>query len=195
MKSLFYLLLLSGIPFQTSYLKINESGEVITANEELDAEIQTRIKANEEYYYDIARKNQEYHMIIRKITDRKPELVFSGGASVGKADTAEINKRRKEWMELCNAHNASTLVNEMYAKEALYYNHKPLIRGREALAKEYSYMNREKYHLRLNPQTVTPVNEKLVFEIGQCSGSYRGKYIIIWGKEKGSWNILFDSNI
>ena len=84
----------------------------------------------------------------------------------------------------------------MYSENTLYYNHKPLVVGRELLIEEYSYMNRENYQLTLNPIVVDQVNDKLVFEIGQCKGSYGGKYIIIWRKEEsGKWEVFIDSNI
>ncbi len=111
-------------------------------------------------------------------------------------DTTEISNRRARWMELCNAHQVAELVNDLYSENTMYYNHRPLVKGREALIKEYGYMNYEKYSLRLNPLIVEVVNDSIVFEIGQCQGSYPGKYILIWKKEDdGVWRIFIDSNI
>ena len=99
-------------------------------------------------------------------------------------------------MELCNAHDVEGLVNELYSVNTLYYNHKPLVKGREDVIKEYGYMRNEKYSLKLTPLFIEAVNESTVYEIGQCNGSYGGKYILIWKKEAdGKWRIFIDSNI
>lgn len=108
----------------------------------------------------------------------------------------EIAQRRDEWMTLCNSHDVAALVQEMYSENTLYYNHKPLIIGRENLVAEYSYMARPSYSLELRPLYFAPVNSKFVFEIGQCSGGYGGKYILIWRKdEDGKWRVYIDANI
>jgi ketosteroid isomerase-like protein len=40
------------------------------------------------------------------------------------------------------------------------------------------------------------VNDNLVYEIGQCKGTYKGKYILVWKKESdGVWRVFIDSNI
>ena len=113
-----------------------------------------------------------------------------------KFDQKEIDQRRKEWMELCNQHNAYNLVSNLYEPEAIYYNHRPVDIGTDKIARTYSYMDRETYSLNLTPIIVHPVANTLVYEIGQCSGSYGGKYMLIWRKNsEGVWQILFDSNI
>ena len=64
------------------------------------------------------------------------------------------------------------------------------------MIKEYSYMNNKNYRLNLQPLIVKAVNASFAFEIGQCSGSYNGKYILIWKIDSdGSWKIFIDSNI
>ena len=111
-------------------------------------------------------------------------------------DTAIINKRRAEWIERCNEHDASVLVDEVYAAVPLYYNHKPMIADKEALKEEYGYMNNPEYSLHLNPLHVEKVNSEMIFEIGQCSRSYNGKYILVWKKgENERWSVWIDSNI
>lgn len=113
-----------------------------------------------------------------------------------KVDTTEIDERRKLWMELCNTHNTENLVNQLYSTNTIYFNHKPIVKGRENLIKEYAYMNSPNYSLQLHPTKLEVVNNNFVFEIGQCSGGYNGKYILIWKKEaNGTWNIYIDSNI
>ena len=124
------------------------------------------------------------------------ELEFISPVSLAKPDLSEIEEARNRWMELCNAHDAYKLVKQCYTANALYYNHKPLIFGTDSIAKVYSYMNRESYRLTLVPLHVELVSVNLVFEIGQCSGSYGGKYVIIWKREDdGIWRVLLDSNV
>ena len=108
----------------------------------------------------------------------------------------QLIERRKEWMKLCNDHKVNELVQDLYSENTMYYNHRPLVTGREDLIKEYGYMNNEKYTLSLHPEMLHTVNDSTVFEIGQCKGSYGGKYILIWKKEEdGQWRIFIDSNI
>ncbi|WP_394751020.1 Cif family virulence factor [Spongiimicrobium salis] len=111
-------------------------------------------------------------------------------------DTTAIAKRRKLWIELCNAHNARNLVEQLYSPHTMYFNHKPIVKGREDLIKAYDYMNNTTYSLNLHPLKLEIINANYAFEIGQCSGSYRGKYILIWKKQaNGTWSIYIDSNI
>jgi ketosteroid isomerase-like protein len=107
-----------------------------------------------------------------------------------------LDMYRRQWMELCNAHNAEALVNTLYHPNTLYYNHRPMLVGRAALIPAYAYMNNPNYTLRLEPIAVVPVRADLIFEIGQCVGSYPGKYILVWQRDaEGLWKILLDSNI
>jgi ketosteroid isomerase-like protein len=126
------------------------------------------------------------------------EFEFTEESSIesGKVDTTKISERRKLWMELCNAHNVKALVEQLYSNNTIYYNHKPIVKGTEKLVKEYSYMNNKNYRLTLQPIIVKVVNDNLAFEVGQCSGGYNGKYILIWNKQAdGNWKIYIDSNI
>jgi ketosteroid isomerase-like protein len=126
---------------------------------------------------------------------REFEFEEACATSLIKADTTPIPDRRNLWIDLCNAHNPVALVNKLYSPDALYFNHKPIIKGRQDLIKEYAYMNNENYRLTLEPLKVEMVNHTLAFEIGQCKGSYPGKYILIWKKDpKGEWYIYLDSN-
>jgi len=111
-------------------------------------------------------------------------------------DLNEIAERRNLWLELCNANNAEHLVKQLYSESTVYFNHKPLVKGRKDLVKEYDYMNNSNYNLSLKPMKLELVNANFAFEIGQCSGSYNGKYILIWKKEsERNWKIYIDSNI
>ena len=146
---------------------------------------------NKKEFIGIIIWKKENEKIIREFEFTKEAIQESK-----KADTAEINLRRKLWIKLCNENNSKNLVEELYGKKSIYYNHKPLIKGTEDLIKEYSYMNDKNYHLQLHPLVVKAVNANFVFEIGQCTGSYGGKYILIWEKDPdGKWKITVDSNI
>ncbi|MEN0051242.1 MAG: hypothetical protein AAF806_29525 [Bacteroidota bacterium] len=121
---------------------------------------------------------------------------YTGGDLNHELDYGEIDTARAKWMELCNQHDAAELVEQLYTDNAIYYNHKPVLIGTESIAVEYSYMNNPDYSLKLVPLTVEPANKNIVFEIGQCSGSYNGKYVLIWKKvADGVWKILLDSNV
>jgi ketosteroid isomerase-like protein len=170
-----------------------------------DIRADTIILANEtraiEYelgeYYD--KNYQPYkHLIIWITKDgkRKRDFEFVVAVKPSKNVSHEIDQRRNQWMELCNAHNANALITEMYSENTLYYNHKPLIIGRDSLINEYAYMNNEKYSLTLTPIVSEQVNENHVIEIGQCKGGYGGKYIIVWKKNNsGKWEVFIDSNV
>ena len=107
----------------------------------------------------------------------------------------EIDQSRMEWMELCNAHRAEELVKQKYTMDAYYYNRGRLLQGTKSITQEYSYMNRESYSLKLAPRHVLFVTPDIVFEIGQCSGSYSNPYMLLWEKQAdGNWQVLMDSN-
>ena len=126
----------------------------------------------------------------------KRELEFVASAFPLQQYRADLHRRREAWMHYCNSHQVDDLVEELYVADALYYNHRPMIRGRKALEDTYRYMRNPAYRLELKPEWLEPVNELLAFEIGQCEGSYGGKYILIWQKDTdGKWRILLDSNI
>lgn len=144
---------------------------------------------------------KEYtQIVIWKVQNEKTirEFEFTGENTLeaGQVDTTNIAKRRKLWIELCNTHNPENLVKELYSTNTLYFNHKPIVKGTEDLIKEYNYMSNENYSLNLSPIKLEVVNANLAFEIGQCSGSYNGKYILVWKKQAdGVWKIYIDSNI
>ncbi|WP_312555445.1 hypothetical protein [Empedobacter brevis] len=176
--------------------------EKITSIESLfSIEASSKRKINYELVnYKTGNRKNFIGLVIWKIENeeivREFEFTKESISDSKKIDTANINERRKLWMELCNQNNADSLVRELYSKNSIYYNHKPIIKGTDELIKEYSYMNNKNYHLKLEPLIVKPVNKNLVLEIGQCSGSYGGKYILVWGKEAdGVWKIMIDSNI
>ena len=107
-----------------------------------------------------------------------------------------IKKQRAEWIRLCNAHDANTLIETLYTENTMYYNKGRLLTGRVDLVTEYEYMNNPQYNLTLNPILIEPVSETVVYEMGQCKGSYNGKYLLVWQKNSnGVWKVLFDSNI
>ncbi len=153
------------------------------------------------YLYKINRvdADREYRQIIiwKKINSVwKVEFEYTLPFTCKKIDLSVMDAARNNWIRLCNLHNALQLVNSLYSKNAIYYNHKPLVLGRDSIAKEYSYMNHPSYHLKLNPVYLDVVNDRTIFEIGKGEGSYQGKYILIWKKNQADlWEIFIDSNI
>ena len=151
------------------------------------------------YVYEIKsfidKENSNYQVLVIKDSSEKRLLEFIVPSEQFEDAREEIDKRREQWMEKSNAHRVDELVNGLYTENTLYFNYKPMIVGRDNLIKTYSYMNREQYSLQLNPICVEQVNNEIVLEIGQCSGSYDGQYILVWKKENdGEWRILLDAN-
>lgn len=155
------------------------------------------------YSYELGayRSNgQEYRQLViwnQQEAIPQRELEFLAKTYMGERPASTVlDTFRQLWIERCNAHDAYRLVAQSYTPNALYYNHKPLVIGTDSIALEYSYMNRPQYQLLLTPLAVEMVNTELAFEIGQCSGSYGGKYVLVWQRnEQGIWQVLFDSNI
>lgn len=138
------------------------------------------------------------HLLIRDSRNgaNLRELEFIAPAKKGIPVPAAIQERREQWIQLCNAHNPSVLVEKLYAVNAIYYNHRPVIKGREDIIADYQYMADPNYILTLEPLVLEAVTNDLVFEIGQCTGTYNGKYILVWKKNtEGIWEVLLDSNI
>lgn len=123
------------------------------------------------------------------------ELEITAPVDGAPLDTAGIRRAREEWMRWCNAHQPAELVQRVYHPLAVYYNHKPLVVGTQAITAEYQYMARPNYRLQLAPLALIAVNKELAYEIGQCSGSYELRYIIVWNKmADGRWVVRLDSN-
>jgi len=159
------------------------------------------IKASDQFKYEIGKfesGNKSYkHVLITDFTKQNKRVFeFISEANDVTSGKDEIDQRRAEWIELCNQHDAQNLVTQLYSKTPIYYNHKPVVTDPESLIATYSYMNNPDYSLQLTPEHVELVKDDLAFEMGQCSGSYGGKYILIWKKdESGKWMIWIDSNI
>ena len=123
------------------------------------------------------------------------EVEMLSASALNSIDTTGVSRARLEWMNLCNSHDVDNLVKQRYFEDATYYNQQRLIRGTNAIIQQYKYMRDVNYQLTLIPKFVQPVNDKIIFEIGRCDGSYKGNYILVWGKKgDGNWKILFDSN-
>jgi ketosteroid isomerase-like protein len=149
-----------------------------------------------EITYDNQKKQKSLVIWQTNNAEKKRVFEFTTIMTSPEKVLTEIDQRRDLWIKLCNQHDAAKLIEELYSENTIYYNHKPIITGRESLVKEYQYMNNPQYQLSLKPTIVKPVNEDFIFEIGQCSGSYGGKYILIWRKDPdGEWRIFIDSNI
>lgn len=157
----------------------------------------------QDYLYEIAEYSsssgtQIAELCIWNLKEDKPlkefEFIVPISGTLPKAEV--LDPYREKWMELCNAHKVSELINTLYAPQTLYYNHRPMVKGRKALIPVYGYMESPDYSLQLTPLAVVPVRSDLILELGQCSGSYPGKYMLVWQRnEKGTWEIILDSNI
>ncbi|WP_421869833.1 hypothetical protein [Marinoscillum sp.] len=169
------------------------------------SEIQTKqvIQANPIYDYEIGTFTTSdglsfSHLIIWKNVNatkkREFELVYE--RTDQQPDIKVLDPIRELWMKYANQHEPMKLVQATYHENAYYYNHRPMIIGVAAIGETYAYMKRESYELHLSPIIVEPVNENIIYEIGQCSGSYGGNYILVWKRGAGGeWKIMLDSNI
>lgn len=111
-------------------------------------------------------------------------------------ETNRIDEARAQWMTFCNHQRVDELIENLYCEDAIYFNQKPILQGRSAIRQEYSYMTSANYSLELTPLFIEQINEEYAIEIGQCSGSYGGKYVLVWEKQvDGQWQICFDSNV
>lgn len=167
-----------------------------------DVQTIKRIAASANFDYEIGSFKNVNDQLMKclLIWDKSNEteqraLEFIAATDSTKVDLTEITKRRNQWMDLCNAHNAEHLIKTLYTSNTMYYNHRPMVVGNDNLIPIYSYMNNENYSLSLKPIIIEPVSQTLAFEIGQCEGSYNGKYILIWQKTAEGWQVLFDANI
>lgn len=206
----------TGFGYAENAISINESGEILEGqstiyerNEDLGMEGRAYkptfgVVANRDssYYYETGRfySGGKIFGYVQVLTisgqEKKVELEFYAEFAEASPALVEVDRRREEWIQLCNAHNAAVLINELYADNTMYYNHKPMVIGRPGLIQDYQYMNRESYSLHLSPLKTDQITDQLVLEIGQCSGSYNGKYIIVWKRNaQGKWEVFLDSNI
>ncbi len=211
----------SPVALENIYLSnsvhINESGEVLNGAEAIrnfwlkqDISIVASKKLFETnavyrdnivYRIDSFKINDEYelvHLLVEQTSESgsRRKLEFISKKEFIDLDLSVIDQRRADWIEYCNSHDAEGLVQNLYTENAVYYNHRPVIIGHEALSQVYQYMNNPRYSLNLIPLHVEVVSESIVFEIGQCEGSYNGKYMLVWQKgDDGIWRILMDSNI
>ena len=161
-----------------------------------------RIEITPELDYEIGffvnSKNIKFkHLIIWKKVQgvflREIEMISKSENET--TDITGIQAARNLWMDYCNHHRVKDLVTNTYFENAVYYNNGRITLGTKNIEKEYRYMTNPSYQLTLTPIVLETVNKSLAFEIGQCSGSYKGKYVLIWGKRNGaSWKAIFDSN-
>ncbi|ROH99807.1 hypothetical protein EGI05_02665 [Chryseobacterium daecheongense] len=178
-----------------------QKGKITSIKSLFSVEANSKRKINYELIsYKIDNRKEFIGIVIWRIENEKivREFEFSNESNLEakKVDTTSISERRKLWVQLCNENNSKNLVKELYSNNTIYYNHKPLVKGTEDLIKEYNYMDNKNYHLKLHPLILKAVNANFAFEIGQCTGSYNGKYILVWGKDsEGKWKIITDSNI
>lgn len=203
------------VPEGTGYVRFNDVKPKDLYNELLGEPVDSiwslfDIKASRSVDYEIVKfrtsKAAYFQMIIWNRASGDPlrelevlsESGMEGPAKIPKMEQAmvEIAQARVQWVELCNSHAPANLVAAMYTPNALYYNHRPMVVGRQAITETYGYMANPNYELDLTPWITQVVSENMAFEIGYCTGSYGGKYMLVWVKNsEGKWQVLLDSNI
>lgn len=177
---------------------VNKNSRQFSSPENLEITCSVSV-AYDKYFYEIGHfsdnGNSDHHFLIIRDSSHKRLLELFVPKQKFTPDLEQIAKQRLRWMQLCNNHQVEDLVDELYVQQPLYYNFKPLIEGSENIINTYSYMNNEWYNLQLHPICINQLSNEIAFEIGQCSGSYVGKYILVWKKgSDGRWRILLDVN-
>ncbi|MEM6879248.1 MAG: hypothetical protein AAF544_11855 [Bacteroidota bacterium] len=197
--------------YLSSAIRIDEAGQVDSIGQQpdlmLEKSSQTLLKLqavgrDSQHVYTLHRINRDEQLDLAELAiwNRSSdgpmrELVFIAPYQEHISDSGAIASARDRWIQYCNAHEVDRLINEVYTPNSLYYNHKPLVRGRRALIDEYAYMANPEYHLWLDPLHLEAVSDDIYIELGQCYGSYGGQYIIVWQRQdSGDWMVLFDSN-
>lgn len=123
------------------------------------------------------------------------ELEMVGLKTPHEVDLAELDQPRDNWVKYCAENDSHALAKNVYTEDAYYYNQGRLMQGWDAIGTEYSYMNSPTYRLQLTPKITRVVQPDLAYEIGQCSGSYRGQYMFRLVKQAdGEWKVSVDSN-
>ena len=160
-----------------------------------------KIDASKTISYEIgsfktAKNDEIFHIIIwnKSTGQEKRELEYFENKTIVEIDSTGLNSARNKWIKLCNQHLPNALIEQCYLPNANYYNDKPMVIGTKLISKEYSYMKKPNYKLNLKPIHIEYVNDQTIFEVGHCEGSYQGKYLIVWKKEK-DWKVFLDSNI
>ena len=148
------------------------------------------------YTYQIIQANKFTALQVIENAGNKIALQFLAKPGNDNSWPPAIDQQRIKWMELCNSHKVEKLITQLYTANTLYFNKGSLISGHNKLIEEYQYMARPQYNLKLSPLNTFRVSDTIAFEIGQCSGSYPNKYVLVWQKEaSGDWKILLDSNV
>ncbi len=181
----------------TYYIDLLRSGTRFTAVHPYQRFSETSDLIYETGYLTTHSQEIYQYMTVWKNVDGswKRELETLAKKTADNKDAGQLALVRSKWMQLCNAHTPDKLIEEIYAENAYYYNRGRLLQGRKQLIEEYKYMADPKYQLTLSPQAVQMVNPDMVYEIGKCSGSYGGHYIIRWEKQRaGNWLVTLDTN-
>jgi hypothetical protein len=168
--------------YTNNAVQVTLVGDVIAGNEKVvgryathpiqivkvDSIVRLTADKRQRYAYELLRletgNGTAYkQFVIWNNSENKREFEFTAPSMEGKLPTLQLNKRRKRWMELCNSHNTTALVKELYTENAIYYNHRPVVTGWEGIIKEYAYMNNPNYQLTLTPIIVERVSENLIY--------------------------------
>lgn len=173
----------------------SEVGEIKSVTTLHQAEVTPDLRFEIGYFVTSNTRKFKYLIIGKKVNNefvREIEILSESNSEL--PDPLGINEARNLWMKLCNSHQADELVSNVYAVQAIYYTNNRVLIGTVDITREYRYMNNPAYQLRLTPNIVEAAGKNLAFEIGQCSGSYQGKYALVWTKIGNDWKVIFDSN-
>ena len=187
--------LLKGQKTVKTYVeKLNKQDALIRYKTEYKVQVMQAL----EYEIGLSQTEKEKqlaHIIIWDKTTKKRIFEVIYNKTSDSEIPSELTEAREKWVKLCNDHNSKKLVEALYTGDAIYYNRGRVLKGHEQLTREYGYMNSPSYNLQLSPKHIERVSEDIIYEIGQCIGSYPLPYILVWKKQgDGTWKIFIDSN-
>ncbi len=104
-----------------------------------------------------------------------------------------VSDERKKWEELANQHRPDLIVDKVVSQNGKYFNRGKKYQRNE-IARAYSYMNNDKFKIKLESLRIVQIKDNIIFDIGTFDVGEKGLYTLIWKKEDGNWKLLLDFN-
>ncbi|MEO0777871.1 MAG: hypothetical protein AAFW73_18575 [Bacteroidota bacterium] len=112
-----------------------------------------------------------------------------------RAIPAAIDRARGDWVRYSNAQDPTTLIERVYASDAVYFNDGRVDRGRSAITQRYQYMTRPGWTIQLYPRHLAWLGADAIVEVGQYQSSGIGHYVLFWQQQAdGTWQARLDHN-
>ena len=112
-----------------------------------------------------------------------------------RAIPAAIDRARGDWVRYSNAQDPTTLIERVYASDAVYFNDGRVDRGRSAITQRYQYMTRPGWTIQLYPRHLAWLGADAIVEVGQYQSSGIGHYVLFWQQQAdGTWHARLGHN-